>query len=113
MRDSIHQVADKLEKQARRASKKFQTTRRKADRHTQEELWSEAVVESGEVAAGEPRRIIETNSLNVKPMTADEAALQLENDGSDFIVFRDGENGDLNVLYRRRDGNYGLVTPGA
>ena len=40
-----------------------------------------------------------------------EAALQLELVGHDFFVFRSDESGDVNVIYRRRDGGYGLIDP--
>jgi len=44
-------------------------------------------------------------------MTVDEAALQLEGSSDDFIVFREANSDRINVLYRRRDQTYGLVTP--
>ena len=44
-------------------------------------------------------------------MSAEEAVLQLELIGHDFFVFRNAETGDINVLYRRRDGTYGLIDP--
>ena len=44
-------------------------------------------------------------------MTPDEAVLQLELIGHDFFVFRNGESNEINVVYRRRDGNYGLIEP--
>jgi putative sigma-54 modulation protein len=47
----------------------------------------------------------------VKPMSADEAVLQLELIGHDFFVFRNADSDEVNVVYRRRDGNYGLIEP--
>jgi putative sigma-54 modulation protein len=44
-------------------------------------------------------------------MSPEEAVLQLELVGHDFFVFLDGETNDVNVVYRRRDGNYGLIEP--
>jgi putative sigma-54 modulation protein len=44
-------------------------------------------------------------------MTAEEAALQLELVGHDFFVFQNDESGEVNVLYRRNDGDYGLIEP--
>ena len=111
MRDSIQHVVDKLEKQARRAAKKFQTTRRRADRHVQPEFWSEEVVESSSLGRSSTPRIVESTRLHVKPMTIDEAALELDRSESEFVVFRAEEAGGLTVLYRRRDGDYGLITP--
>ena len=42
-------------------------------------------------------------------MSPEEAVLQLELIGHDFFVFRNGESGEVNVVYRRRDGGYGLI----
>ena len=44
-------------------------------------------------------------------MTPEEAILQLELIGHDFFVFRNLESGEINVLYRRNDGDYGLIEP--
>jgi len=46
-------------------------------------------------------------------MSAEEAALQLELVGHDFFVFRSDESDEVNVIYRRRDGGYGLIEPQA
>jgi putative sigma-54 modulation protein len=55
--------------------------------------------------------IVKTKQFNVKPMSAEEAALQLELVGHDFFVFRSDDSGEVNVIYRRRDGDYGLIEP--
>jgi putative sigma-54 modulation protein len=44
-------------------------------------------------------------------MSAEEAVLQLELVGHDFFVFRSADSGDVNVVYRRNDGGYGLIEP--
>src|SRR5881628_1746676 len=49
-------------------------------------------------------KIVKTKQFAVKPMSAEEAALQLELVGHDFFVFRSDDSGDVNVIYRRRDG---------
>ena len=56
-------------------------------------------------------KIVRTKQFAVKPMTAEEAALQLELVGHDFFVFQNDESGEVNVLYRRNDGGYGLIEP--
>ncbi len=56
-------------------------------------------------------QIVKTKQFAVKPMTAEEAALQLELIGHDFFVFQNAESGGVNVLYKRRDGGYGLIEP--
>src|SRR5205807_1094785 len=56
-------------------------------------------------------RIVKTKQFSVKPMSPEEAAMQLELVGHDFFVFRNDESADVNVIYRRRDGDYGLIEP--
>jgi putative sigma-54 modulation protein len=55
--------------------------------------------------------IVKVKQFAVKPMTPEEAVLQLELIGHDFFVFQNADTGDLNVVYRRRDGNYGHIEP--
>jgi putative sigma-54 modulation protein len=56
-------------------------------------------------------QIVKTKQFAMKPMSAEEAVLQLELVGHDFFVFRNDESGDVNVIYRRKDGGYGLIEP--
>jgi putative sigma-54 modulation protein len=56
-------------------------------------------------------KIVKTKQFAVKPMSAEEAALQLELVGHDFFVFRNDETDEVNVIYRRRLGGYGLIEP--
>jgi putative sigma-54 modulation protein len=55
--------------------------------------------------------IIRANSFSVKPMSVEEAVMQMDLLHKDFFVFTDSRTEDLNVIYRRDDGNYGLITP--
>ena len=61
----------------------------------------------------EEPKLIRSKRFTVKPMDIDEAMLQMELIGHDFFVFRNAETGDVNVLYKRRDGNFGLIEPDA
>ena len=54
-------------------------------------------------------RIVKTKQFMVKPMSPEEAALQLELVGHDFYVFTNSETNETAVVYKRRDGNYGLI----
>jgi putative sigma-54 modulation protein len=56
-------------------------------------------------------RIINARRYTVKPMTAEEAALQLSGADDQFLVFRDADTQRISVLYKRDDGNYGLIQP--
>ena len=55
------------------------------------------------------RRIVRVPRTAVKPMSAEEAALRIESSEQEFLVFRDSGTEKLSVLYRRRDGNFGLI----
>ncbi|HBN97162.1 MAG TPA: ribosome-associated translation inhibitor RaiA [Firmicutes bacterium] len=54
-------------------------------------------------------RIVRTKRFALKPMDVEEAVMQMELLGHDFFVFRDADTGDVSVVYKRRDGNYGLI----
>lgn len=56
-------------------------------------------------------RIVKTKRFAVKPMSAEEAVLQMELVGHSFFVYQDAESEVVNVVYRRKDGNYGLIEP--
>lgn len=63
------------------------------------------------VAESEEPRIVKTKRFGIKPMTPEEAALQMDLLGHSFFVFTDAQSAETNVIYRRRDGNYGLIEP--
>ena len=110
MYDAINLAVDKIEKQARRSRKKFRDKRRKADRNNGNQ-WPVEVLERASVGAGGSPRIVKKSVLSIKPMSIDEAALQLEDSKNDFVVFRDAASDEVSVLYKRRDQNYGLISP--
>ncbi len=56
-------------------------------------------------------RIVRTKVFSVTPMSADEATEQMELLGHDFFVFYNPDTASMNVVYRRKDGNYGLLQP--
>jgi putative sigma-54 modulation protein len=58
--------------------------------------------------AAEPR-IVRASKLALKPMTAEEAALKIDASTQEFVVFRDSATEKISVLYKRRDGNFGLI----
>jgi putative sigma-54 modulation protein len=102
MKASIDLLVEKLERQARRYREK---RRRGRGNHEQ-------AVEAIPVVSHESEPVIvKTKQFAVKPMTPEEAVLQLELIGHDFFVFQNADTNDVNVVYRRRDGNYGLIEP--
>jgi putative sigma-54 modulation protein len=66
---------------------------------------------AGEEPNGDNGRVVKVKQFALKPMSVDEATLQLELVGHDFFVFQNAETSRTNVLYRRRDGHYGLIEP--
>jgi putative sigma-54 modulation protein len=106
MRASIDQLVEKLERQVNRYRTRARSRRRRAARATG------PPAESIPVIADEPEpRIVKTKQFAVTPMGPEEAVLHLELIGHDFFVFRNAESSAVNVVYRRRDGEYGLIEP--
>lgn len=77
------------------------------------EATAAAPEERGDTAAETAPRVVRVKRFTFKPMSVDEAVLQMELLGHDFFVFLNDATDEVNVLYRRRDGNYGLIEPGA
>ena len=104
MKASIDQLVDKLERQVTRYREKRQRRGSRRDGVTAGEPPPGIPVESEGM-------IVKTKQFPVKPMAPEEAVLQLELLGHDFFVFRNAETLEVNVVYRRRDGAYGLIEP--
>lgn len=111
MREAVRQAIDTLHEQARRARKRTLDRHRRPPRQNgHPQHWPLDVVEKGSLGSG-PVRVIRSSLLRIKPMTVEEAGLELEAAEHDFVVFRDGATQRVNVLFRRKDGNYGLIAP--
>jgi len=106
MKASIDLLVDKLERQAQRLHDK----RRKNHGRSHHPPPPEAPVTLGEEAE-EASPIVKTKQFEVKPMSAEEAVLQLELIGHDFFMFLNADTDSVNVVYRRREGGYGLIEP--
>ena len=103
MKASIDQLVEKLERQVTRYREKRQRKSSRRDGVVTAE--APGIPVEGEAV------IVKSKQFAVKPMTAEEAVLQLELVGHDFFVFRNADSGEVNVVYRRRDGAYGLIEP--
>jgi putative sigma-54 modulation protein len=103
MRASIDQLVDKLERQVVRYRQKA--------RHEHERHQNDVRPDQPPVLSEEDAVIVKTKQFALNPMTPEEAIVQLELIGHDFFVFRNLDSGEINVLYRRRDGDYGLIEP--
>jgi putative sigma-54 modulation protein len=104
---SIDKMADRLERQVRRYRG------RQIDRWQGQDKNVPPPEEpiTAEEEANLEARIVRTKQFQMKPMGAEEAVLQMDLLDHDFYVFTSAESGDINVVYRRRDGNYGLIEP--
>ena len=69
-----------------------------------------AVSEAAETKQVEPR-IVRSRRYGVKPMSTEDAAIELDASGGEILVFRESESDQVHVLYRQRDGNFGLIEP--
>lgn len=115
MHEAINAAVEKLEKQARRSRKKLTDRKRRVGRNgeTGPGGWPLEVLERESFGSGREPRIVKSTRLEIKPMSLEEAALQLETSRNDFLVFRDATNDRVSVLYKRKDENYGLIVPEA
>jgi putative sigma-54 modulation protein len=104
---SIAGAADKVKKQVLRLKEKFQAKKRRRASASQVAPVPGGVLEPAPAAP----RIISARRYRVKPMTPEEAATLVEDSPDQFIVFRDSETNRIGVLYKRRDGNFGLIEP--
>ena len=104
---SIDQLGDKLERQVKRYREK--RSRREAGRRG-----NGSVPEAPQFTAEQlEQMIVKSKQFELRPMSAEEATLQLELVGHDFFVFVNESSGSTNVVYRRRDGGYGHIEPQA
>ncbi len=103
---AIDLVSEKLERQFRKYHGKM------VDRHTGKHAEAPQPVAPLIEEVPEPV-VVKTKSVEFKPMSLDEAILQMELLGHDFFVFTAAETEAVSVLYRRHDGDYGLIEPHA
>jgi putative sigma-54 modulation protein len=105
---SIDRMSDKLERQVRRyRGRQLDRWHGQRQRHEKAEAGPVFVEDEEEIEA----RIVRTKQFQMKPMNPEEAALQMDLLGHAFFVFTNADTGEINVVYRRRDGNYGLIEP--
>ena len=105
MRASIDLLVDKLERQV---------TRYRQKRRRRNHRGNGSAAEPGVPIAIDEERgplIVKTKQFALRPMSPEEAVVELELVGHDFFVFRNDESDEINVVYRRQDAGYGLIEP--
>ena len=115
---AINGAIGKIERQLKKYKQKLRENpkRRRTEKPIEQEVLAPAEAPEAAVEASDTRekpRIIRANAFAMKPMSVDEAALQLSTLKQDFMVFANAETNEVNVVYRRNDGNIGLIEPGA
>ncbi len=106
---AIDAVVDKIERQLKRYKDRLKRHKPASgkERNVQKTVYQ---AESVEESSSEPI-IVRSHSFSVKPMSVEEAVMQMDLMNKEFLVFTNDENQDINVVYRRKDGNYGLIEP--
>lgn len=100
---SIDEVVEKLERQVKKYKEKLVSHRKNEGKAGGTYLSAIPTEETG--------RIIKNKKFELKPMSPDEAVMQMELLDKDFFVFTNDTSGNINVIYRRKDGNFGLIEP--
>jgi putative sigma-54 modulation protein len=93
---------DKIEKQLKKQKEKNREHKPKTIRH------SEAKVAEGEEEST-TNKIVETRKMVLKPMSHDEAVMEMEGNKTRFIIYRDSSSENVSLVYRLDDGNYALI----
>lgn len=107
---SIDQAAQKLERQIEKYRSRMIEKRRLDESRRRRRTQQSAEAALRTTAAEEvPPTVVRTKRFPMKPMTVEDAILQMELLGHAFFVFRHAGTEKINVLYRRRDGNFGLI----
>jgi putative sigma-54 modulation protein len=112
MYTSIAAVLDKVEKQILK-HKERNVARKRHNSNGGEVITTTSVVEVEAALGDRLPRIIRNNEVAAKPMSVDDAAIQIGDSDRDFLVFRNSDSERLNVVYKRKDGNIGWIEPEA
>ncbi|WP_414043742.1 ribosome hibernation-promoting factor, HPF/YfiA family [Macrococcus animalis] len=101
-------IVEKLERQVRKHKTKI--NRKFREKGIEKEVFpSLPEVEEAQVEKEDEIEIIRSKQFDLKPMDAEEAVLQMNLLGHDFYIFNDGETNGTNIVYKRKDGKYGLI----
>ncbi len=105
---AIDLVMDKIERQVKKYREKI---RKHKPTPGKELTWRRDIYHQESFDEDREPVVVKTESYFVKPMSVDEAAMQMDLSQQDFLVFNNASTQSINVLYRRKDGNYGLIVP--
>jgi putative sigma-54 modulation protein len=100
MYSSIDEVVEKLERQVKKHKEKLVSKRKGREKEGEAFISEEA-----------SSTIIKSRSFDTKPMSIEEAAMQMDMLNRDFFIFTNASSGQINVLHKRKDGNIGHIEP--
>ena len=104
MYGSIDLVTDKIERQIRKNKTKIE--RKNRNKVATSQLFTDSFAEEAEEV---PSKVVRSKHIDLKPMDLEEAILQMDLLGHDFFIYSDAEDSSTNVIYRREDGDIGLL----
>lgn len=105
---AIDLVMDKIERQVKKYRERI---RKHKPLQGREIRWRRDIYEQDSFEDDREPVVVRTENYFVKPMSVDEAAMQMDLSQQEFLVFNNASTQTVNVLYRRKDGNYGLIVP--
>lgn len=105
---AIDLVMDKIERQVKKYREKIRSHKPSSGRELK---WRRDVYVQESFDDDSSPVIVKTENYWVKPMSVEEAAMQMDLSQQDFLVFNNASTQSVNVIYRRKDGNYGLIVP--
>jgi len=108
MYTSIDKVADKLERQIKKYKEKYF---QKPHPGTEKIGLANKEINAEDSEPDKIAKIVKTKRFAIKPMSVEEAAMQMDLLGHNFFVFANDNTNKVNVLYKRKDGNFGLIEP--
>ena len=106
---AIDAVVDKIERQMRRYKERIKAHKPATD--VRERQVQKSIVEAESIEQSREPVVIKTKTFSIKPMSVEEAVMQMDLLHKDFLVYTDAATENINVIYRRKDGNYGLIEP--
>ena len=104
---AIDAVVDKIERQLKRYKEKIKAHKPNGDEHGRQ--LSKKIFEADSIKDSAEPVVIRTKIETAKPMSVEEAVMQMDLLHKDFLVFTDSVSSEIKVLYRRKDGNFGLI----
>jgi putative sigma-54 modulation protein len=107
---AIDSVVDKIERQLRRYKERIKD--HKPAHESLERQVLKSIFEADSIEQQKTPVVIRTKTFSIKPMSVEEAVMQMDLLHKDFLVFNDAHTDNINVIYRRKDGDYGLIEPG-